>query len=188
MTTQPTQSDADLIRLAQQGELNAFTELYDRFMPSVYNRVRYVVPEVDVEDVTQEVFITLMKSLHSFKGNAQFSTWLRTLTNRRVADYYRKRNPSSEATLATDISETNPGDISGLQIPSHTHQSDNQIILREAMRALPDHYQEIILMRFAEDLKFQEIAETQGISLDAAKSLFRRAIAALRSQIGEVHG
>jgi RNA polymerase sigma-70 factor (ECF subfamily) len=105
-----------------------------------------------------------------------------------VADYYRKRNPSSEATLATDISETNPGDISGLQIPSHTHQSDNQIILREAMRALPDHYQEIILMRFAEDLKFQEIAETQGISLDAAKSLFRRAIAALRSQIGEVHG
>jgi RNA polymerase sigma-70 factor, ECF subfamily len=184
---QRPRSDDDLIRLAQQGELDAFTELYERYLPAVYNRVRYVVPEVDVEDVTQEVFIALMKSLRSFKGNALFSTWLRTLTNRRVADYYRKRNVN-DVTLQADISETNPANIVSLQVPSHTPHTDNQIILRQAIRTLPDHYQEIILMRFAEDLKFQEIADLQGVSLDAAKSLFRRAIAALRSQIGEVHG
>ena len=185
-TNQRLQSDSDLIRLAQQGELNAFTELYERYLSSVYNRVRYVVPEVDVEDVTQEVFIALMKSLHTFKGDALFSTWLRTLTNRRVADYYRKRN-AKDVTLQADISETNPGNIASLQVPSHTARADDQIILHQAIRTLPDHYQEIILMRFAEDLKFQEIAELQGVSLDATKSMFRRAIAALRSQIGEVY-
>jgi RNA polymerase sigma-70 factor (ECF subfamily) len=187
MSNQRTPSDDDLIRLAQKGNLDAFTELYDRYLPAVYNRIRYVVPKSDVEDVTQEVFITLMKSLYSFKGNALFSTWLRTLTNRRVADYYRKRNPA-DATVGTDISETNPSIAPGLQIPTHTAQSDNEIVLRQAIRELPNHYQEIILMRFAEDLKFQEIADLQGATLDAVKYMFRRAIAALRSQIGEVDG
>ena len=46
-------SDEELIRLAKRGSLEAFTSLYERYLPVVYNRVRYVVPEQDVEDVCQ---------------------------------------------------------------------------------------------------------------------------------------
>lgn len=186
MTQQAVPSDDKLVAQAQQGKLEAFTMLYERYLPVVYNRVRYVVPDSDVEDVTQEVFITVLKSLNSFKGQAQFTTWLRTLTNRRVADYYRQRN-DSETHLKVDLSEVNPGSIAGLQISSQVGESDDKIILRQAIRSLPDHYQEVLLLRFAEGLKFKEIAQLQDQSLEATKSLFRRAIAALRSELGETY-
>jgi len=160
--------------------------LYERHLPSVYNRVRYRIPESDVEDVTQEVFITALRSLGSFKGNAQFSTWLRTLTNRRVADFYRNK----------DVTETRSEPLSGevevviteqLTVESKVTVSDDRIILREALMKLPDHYQEILLLRFAEGLKFREIAKVLGQSLEGTKSLYRRAMEALRDVVGDMN-
>lgn len=179
-------SDAELIRRIVAGHHEAFTILYERHFPSVYNRVRYRIPESDVEDVTQEVFITALRSLKSFKGNAQFSTWLRTLTNRRVADFYRSK----------DVTETQSEPLRGegeavrveqLTVDSKVTVSDDKIILREAMMKLPDHYQEILLMRFAEGLKFWEIAKVSGQSLEGTKSLYRRAMEALRDVVGDIN-
>lgn len=178
-------SDAELIRKIVKGQSEMFAVLYDRHLSSVYNRVRYRIPESDVEDVTQEVFITALRSLNSFKGNAQFSTWLRTLTNRRVADFYRNK----------EVTETQSEPLRGegadrrmeqLSVASKNTVSDDRIILREAMIQLPEHYQEVLLMRFAEGLKFIEIARAMGQSLEATKSLYRRAIDALRDIVGEM--
>jgi RNA polymerase sigma-70 factor (ECF subfamily) len=83
-----------LVRAAQGGRLEAFNALCERYLPTVYRRVRYMVPVEDVEDVTQEIFIAVMKSLKNFRYEARFSTWLRTLVNRQVANYYRGRNPA----------------------------------------------------------------------------------------------
>ena len=177
----PTLSDEELVRAAQQGDLDAFNILYERYLRMVYNRVRFTVPETDVEDVTQEIFIGVIRSLKSFKGDAQFSTWLRTLTNRRVADYYRSRNPA-EAELGTDISEADPS-LAGLHVSANTGSIDDQIMLRNALRELPDSYQDILMLRFVEGLQFNEIADERGQTLEATKSLFRRAVAALRKQI-----
>jgi DNA-directed RNA polymerase specialized sigma24 family protein len=55
------------------------------------------------------------------------------------------------------------------------------------MVQLPDHYQEILLLRFAEGLKFREIARTMGQSLEATKSLYRRAMDALRDIVGDLN-
>jgi RNA polymerase sigma-70 factor, ECF subfamily len=179
-------SDADLIRKILQGQQDAFTILYERHMPSVYNRVRYRIPESDVEDVTQEVFITALRSLKSFRGNAQFSTWLRTLTNRRVADFYRNK----------EVTETQSEPLQGdgerlrmeqLAVASKSSVSDDRIVLREAIMALPEHYQEILLLRFAEGLKFREIAHVLEQSLEATKSLYRRALDALRDIVGDLN-
>ena len=175
-------TDAELVRLARQGNLEALTQLYEHCLPLVYNRVRYVIPEQDVEDVTQEIFLSLMKSLKSFKGEAQFTTWLRTLTNRRVADYYRRRNPL-DIQAGVDLSEGE-----GLLADSEDGLNlDDRIELRRALQSVPDQYREIILLRFAEGLQFGEIARLNEQSLEAAKSLFRRAIEALRRQMSEDH-
>jgi RNA polymerase sigma factor (sigma-70 family) len=175
------QPDEELVLAAQQGDLDAFNILYERYLPMVYNRVRFTVPETDVEDVTQEIFIGVIRSLKSFKGDAQFSTWLRTLTNRRVADYYRSRNPA-ETELGSDISDADPS-LEGLHVSANTGAIDDQIMLRRALRDLPESYQDILMLRFVEGLQFNEIAEERGQSLEATKSLFRRAIAALRKQV-----
>jgi RNA polymerase sigma-70 factor (ECF subfamily) len=178
---QHIRSDQELVRIAQQGSLEAFTMLYERYLSVVYKRVCCLVPESDVEDVTQEVFISLMKSLKSFQGSAKFSTWLRTLTDRRIADYHRRRSRKA-AEQPTDFSDTGsqlpPVKVTGVP-------ADDRMMLRQAMSALPEHYREVILLRFAEGLKFEEIARVRGQSLEATKSLFRRAIAALREQVGE---
>jgi len=177
-------SDETLARLAQQGNLDAFTSLYERYLPIVYKRVRYSTPERDVEDVTQEVFITALRSLKNFKGDAPFSAWLRVLVKRRIADFYRRRNPN-EVELDVDISEADQ--LMPETVAITDNNLDDQIILRRAIQALSEDYREVLLLRFAEGLQFNEIAQLRGQSLEAAKSLFRRALEALRHQVGETH-
>lgn len=177
MTAQPATSDEILIQQFKDGNKNAFDELYQRYLSGIYKRVRFVVPENDVEDVTQEIFIAAFKSLSSFRGEAQFGTWLRTLTNNKVAEYYRRRNRKQEAP------QVPLNDALGRTEGNTVKIMEERITLRNALRQIPDQYQEVILLRFAEGLQFNEIAEVTGQHLEATKSLFRRAISALRDQL-----
>lgn len=170
-------SDEVLVRQFKDGSTDAFDALYHRHLPSVYKRVRYVIPENDVEDVTQEIFIAVLRSLSSFRGEAQFGTWLRTLTNHKVAEFYRKRTRKQEPLLAP-LSEA-----SGKMTGSTSKVMEERIYIQSALQKLPENYREIILLRFAEDLQFNEIADLTNQNLEATKSLFRRAISALRSYL-----
>lgn len=170
-------SDEHLIQRFKQGDLDSFDPLYERYLQTVYTRVRYVVPEADVEDVTQEVFIAVLKSLHTFRGESLFSTWLRTLTNYKVAEYYRRRNRKQdprEASIAE--AEVLPDGSSNLQL-------EERIALHNALAAIPEKYREVILLRFSDGMQFDEIAKTMGANLETTKSLFRRAVAALRKNL-----
>lgn len=173
----PEASDETLITQFKAGKTEAFDFLYHRHLPNVYKRVRYVVPENDVEDVTQEIFISAIKSLPSFRGDSQFSTWLRTLTNHKVAEFYRKRARKQEPMLAP-LSDANA------KITGNTSKSmEERIYLQRALQDLPENYREVLLLRFAEDLQFNEIAQVTQQNLEATKSLFRRAVAALRAHL-----
>ena len=172
-------SEDALIQQFREGCLDAFDVLYRRYLPSVYNRVRFMIPAEDVEDVTQEVFLAAMKSLPAFRGEAQFSTWLRTITNHKVAEFYRKRNRKQEVQLAP-LSEA-----SGCTEGHTSKMMEERIILRKALEQLSTSYREVLILRFAEDLQFNQIAEVTGQSLDATKSLFRRAVAALKNKLDE---
>ena len=179
MPVQSAASDELLIQKFKDGNVDAFNVLYERHLASVYSRVRYVVPEEEAEDITQEVFIAAAQSLHSFRGEAQFSTWLRTLTNYKVAEYYRKRNRKREAPQVP-LSETivhGDGNSASLM--------EERVVLRKALNQISKSYREVILLRFAEGLQFNEIADLTGQNLEATKSLFRRAMSALRSQLDE---
>lgn len=179
MTVQPAASDEHLIRQFKDGNSNAFNELYHRHISSVLRRVRFVIPGSDVEDVTQEVFLAALKSLPSFRGEAQFRTWLRTLTNHKVAEYYRKRNRKREAPQVPLLDGSGHSDENGAIM------MEERIALRKALHQIPAQYREMILLRFAEGLQFNEIAELTGQNLEATKSLFRRAMSALRNRLDE---
>jgi RNA polymerase sigma-70 factor (ECF subfamily) len=177
MTFHPNTSDEHLIHLFVQGNQQAFESLYERHIKSVYNRVRYVVTETDVEDVTQEVFFAALQSLHTFRGEARFSTWLRTLTNHKVAEYYRKRSRKKEAMqIDLDHAERRSDQSSASQL-------EDRITLRRALINLPEQYREVILLRFAEGMQFNEIAGLLEQNPEATKSLFRRAMTALRNNL-----
>lgn len=170
--------DTKLVQLAVEGNQEAFNQLYQRYFTQVHKRVTYLIPSEDTDDVTQEVLIAMLKSLKSFRGDSKFGTWLRVITNRHIANYYRKNK---------HMLNENPLDPESMNIKSAQTLSETgitRIYLQQGLARLPEHYREILLLRFAEGLKFQEIADVQQKSLDATKSLFRRAISAMRDQLG----
>jgi len=177
MTSLPNVSDEYLIHQFVQGDLLAFDSLYNRHLKMVDKRVRFVVPEMDVEDVTQEVFLAVLRSLPTFRGEAQFSTWLRTLIHNKVAEYYRKRSRKKE-TMQVDL-------VYAEQTSDHSsaRSMEDRMALYSALDQLPRQYREVILLRFAEGMQFNEIAKKMKKNPEATKSLFRRALSAFRKKM-----
>lgn len=170
----------NLVIRAQKGDEMAFNDLYNHFYPIVHRRVWHMVPSAEVDDITQEVFLSAIRSLKTFRGDSKFSTWLYTLTSRQVANYYRKqeRTPQQTENDFEEIAESSPA-IFG---ESETH-IDEFLLIRKGLANLPKDYQHIIFLRLVEGYKFREIAELMEKSLDASKSLFRRAIQSLQQEV-----
>jgi RNA polymerase sigma-70 factor (ECF subfamily) len=171
-------SDEELVRRTQGGDSAAFEALCDRHLPRVYNRLRTLLPLEDVEDVAQEVFIAAMRGVERFKGQSLFRTWLNGIVRHKVADYYRRRSRQPE-TVPLEGKDNLHAQMEGWE---------RRAAVRIVMRRLPSHYQEILLLRFAEGLPFKEIADTLEISLEAAKSRYRRAVAAFGQEWESVDG
>ena len=177
MTTVSNISDEHLIQQFVQGDLQAFDILYNRYVKSVYTRVHYGIPEMDVEDVTQDIFLAVIRSLPSFRGEAQFSTWLHRLTKNKIAEYYRKRSRKKETMLVgLEHAEKKVG-------KNNTKFVENNVLLQRALNNLHKDYREVILLRFVDDLRFNEIANHLNKNVEATKSLFRRAMSALRNEL-----
>lgn len=176
----PGGRDEHLARLAQQGDREAFLKLYDMYLPKVYNRVKSRIPESYVEDVTQEVFIAVIRSIERFELRSRFNTWLYTIVNRQIADFYRQRE------RRTEEQSVNLDHVEHLlSEPSfEAERGDERALIQQALLELPEHYQEVILLRFADGLTFAEIAQVREQTLEAVKSLYRRAIQAVRDRIG----
>jgi RNA polymerase sigma-70 factor, ECF subfamily len=176
-------SDAQLASRAQQGDREAFIVLYNRYLNKVYGRVQSRIPPEDVEDVVQEIFIAAVRSIKSFEQRSQFSTWLYTIASRQIAEFYRKRNRtiSDEQTVSLD-------DIENSMAASENNREymDEQMLIKRALEKLPEHYQEIIFLRLIDQLPFADIATKRGQTVEAVKSLYRRAIQAIHEQVGDV--
>jgi RNA polymerase sigma-70 factor (ECF subfamily) len=165
--------DETLARMARAGDKTAFDILCDRYLSVVYNRLRAKLPPEAVEDVTQQVFIGAVKGIKRYEERSSFRTWLLSIARHKIADYYRSHSRQPE-TVSFDL---NPdGEVDGCEQPDVWEE---QALVRVALEQLPEHYQEILLLRFAEGMRFKKIAGTLEISLEAAKSRYRRAVAAI---------
>ncbi|MBN1681862.1 MAG: RNA polymerase sigma factor [Anaerolineae bacterium] len=178
----PGKNEEHLARQAQLGDQEAFLELYHLYLPKVYNRVKSRVPVAYVEDVTQDIFIAVVRSLANFERRSRFSTWLYTIVNRQIADFYRRYARRQENQSISLEHVENIIVANGYTVDDMDKRAD----IQHAFNAIPSHYQEIILMRFADGLTFKDIADQHEQSIEAVKSLYRRAIQALRDQINGV--
>lgn len=170
-----------LVNQALEGDVQAIEQIYNQFYPSVHRQVWNLVPKEYVDDVTQEVFISVIHSLKNFRGDSKFTTWLYTITRREVANFYRKQNrlPSQISQEINEFEEI----ISSSAARNNPKIQDDLITLRHCIAQLPDDYQEVILLRLVEEKKFRTVAAEMHKSLEATKSLFRRAMGALRVEL-----
>jgi RNA polymerase sigma-70 factor (ECF subfamily) len=189
MTEIAAKTDEELVRYAQAGDMAAFNLLYERYLNVVYQRVRYSIPQADVEDVTQETFIAVIRSLKEFRYEAKFRTWLHAILGRKIADYYRRRDPADFQWVQSDASENDDplNRVEQGMDGSSTSSLDDIIWVRQSLMRLPAHYREVILLRFVDGLSFSEIAGQLDLSLEATKSLFRRAISTLQQDLEKTH-
>jgi RNA polymerase sigma-70 factor (ECF subfamily) len=171
-------ADEALAKMARAGDRAAFETLCERCLPAVYNRLRALLPPEAVEDVTQEVFIAATRGIRRYRGRALFRTWLAAIARHKVADFYRKRGRQPETNLFDGQEDSTP----------EPGGWEERALVRIALQRLPEHYQEILLLRFAEGMPFDHIACALGVSLEAAKSRYRRAVAAVAQEMEAEHG
>ena len=170
-------TDSELIKNAISGREDGFEELVRRYQKPITGYVFRIVGDYDSAlDVTQEVFIKVYNSLHRYSSDYKFSTWLYRIAHNAAIDHLR-RNSVNTQSLETE----NADGTYQLQIESpapspekHREISEWRTEIGQVIRRLPDAYKQLILLRHASDLSYDEIAEVTGLPLGTVKNrLFR---------------
>lgn len=169
---------------AQDGNDAAFEVLVRKYERLVSTCIYSIVgnPE-DTMDISQETFLKVYKSIGTFKGDSEFSTWLYRIAKNTALDFVRKRKQN---TVSIDSSgEENEGfdipDESISQSPEKMAlQNEKKEILRKAIEKLSDEHREIIILRDMNDYSYEAIASMLEIETGTVKSRLFRAREALR--------
>ena len=170
--------DQQLIDDCLRGNSAAFGELVARYQDRLYNTVLRVVdhPE-DARDVVQEAFLHAYQSLHSFKGNARFFTWLYRIAFNTAISLKRKRRLVLRLQPAADGSGgIDPHDPSETSRPGHAlEMAEEEKRVREALGRLSAEHRAVLVLKDMEGMKYEEMAEALQVPIGTIRSRLHRA-------------
>ena len=185
--TRPTESgeltEAEAIRLAQQGNAEAFERIYRLHSRRVYALcLRMVGNSAEAEDLTQEAFLQLFRKIGTFRGESAFSTWLHRLAVNVVLMRLRKKtlveNSLEEMTEPDEESGTQRRDIGGPDI--RLSGSVDRVNLERAAEQLPPGYRSVFVLHDIQGYEHNEIAAIMNCSIGNSKSQLHKARMRLR--------
>jgi RNA polymerase sigma-70 factor (ECF subfamily) len=200
MTNQltPETPDAELVRLAKAGELDAFEALTNRYEQRVYGlAMRMLRQEQDAEDVTQQTFLSVLENLEGFRGEASFSTWVLRIAGHAALKIIRKRKGLNTVSLeeATEPSDDlnsipHPEFIADWrQSPEHlVERNEVRRLLDDALARLDEKHRLVFLLRDVEGLSVKETADALELSEANVKVRLLRARLQLREELTRVLG
>ncbi len=169
------QEDNAIITLIKAGDKEAYRQLVERYQQKVFQTcMGFVHDEEDAADLSQDIFIRAYEKLSSYKGEAQFSTWLYRITANMAINFVRKRKFRSlfqrmdDATTGVQIR-------SGECADAHVLRTEQKKLLKQAIARLAPSQQKAFVLSHYQDLSNQELADVTGLSLKAAESLLFRA-------------
>lgn len=183
--------ETELIQGLKTGQESAFAELVEFFKDKVYNTVLGFVQQAeDAEDVTQEVFIKVFRSIDQFKGEAKLSTWIYRIAVSHSLDFLRKKKRQKSGGLLVSI--FSKGEDEWEQPDFHhpgiaAEQKENATVLFKAIRQLPEQQQTAFVLQKMENLNQQEIAEVMKTTVSSVESLLQRAKANLRKLLEDYY-
>jgi RNA polymerase sigma-70 factor (ECF subfamily) len=159
-----------------------FTALYSEYNLKIVGYLRRLVGEAEAEDVAQEAFVKISRSLDGFRGESQLSTWIYRIATNAALDHQRK--PSSrQAAKTVDIPDED--DLSSdehvlLQDRAPLHDTslirkDMNECIRGLVNDLPDNYRVVLMLGDLEGFTNAEMADILGLSLDTVKIRMHRA-------------
>lgn len=176
---QATDTDAQLVAQAQQGDTRSFDLLVLKYQHRVIALIRrFVKNEAEAEDLAQETFIKAFRALPNFRGDSQFYTWLYRIAVNTAKNSLEvnKRRPSSDV----DIDE-----IGEYAFDEHLQQQDTpenmlasedmQRVVSEALAALPEDLRRALMLREFDGLSYEAIAQAMGCPIGTVRSRIFRA-------------
>ena len=175
--------EAEAIRRAQGGDPDAFERLYRLHSRRVYSVVlRMVGNPAEAEDLTQEAFLQLFRKIHTFRGDAAFSTWLHRLSVNVVLMRLRKKTlPQTSLDEPADADDESSGpkrDV-GAEDPL-IEGSVDRVHLERAVAELPPGYRMVFLLHDVQGYEHNEIARIMECSIGNSKSQLHKARTRLR--------
>ncbi len=180
--------EAEAIRLAQQGNAEAFERLYLLHSRRVYSLcLRMVSNTAEAEDLTQEAFLQLFRKIGTFRGESAFSTWLHRLAVNVVLMRLRKKTAIvSSLDEITEPDEESSGprrDFGGPDL--RLTGSIDRMNLQRAIEQLPAGYKSVFVLHDMQGYEHNEIAEIMGCSIGNSKSQLHKARMRLRELLHE---
>ena len=164
-------TDFDLIARAQDGDNDAFNELVCRHQDFVYRQaLSYLHDRDSAKDAAQEVFIKAYHGLAYFQSNSLFQAWLYRICKNYCLNIIRRLKIEENARFES-VDSINP------DLPL-------QLRLKKIISKLDEDYREIIILRYYQDLKYDEIARLLSISISTVKIRLFRAKKMLKDTIG----
>ena len=168
-------------------EDNDFEEIVREYLKPMYNFVfRLVGDREGAEDIAQETFLKVWRSLNKFDKNKSFKTWIFTIARNSAIDWLRKKKEIvfSELNTLSDAreSESFADKIMDTEdLPDEVFYRKELIVeLEKALSEVRPDLKEIIILHHMEEMIFQEIAEVVGKPLNTIKSQYRRALHQIR--------
>ncbi|MCK6513802.1 sigma-70 family RNA polymerase sigma factor [Myxococcota bacterium] len=190
-------SDEELVRRFGSGDRSAFSELVRRYQSRVYSLCfRWLRDPAKAEEVAQDVFIALYKSLADFRGESKLSTWIfRVATNhcKNRLVYGNRRREDRHESIDAPVGGDDDGPVKQYAIDApgpdaSINRAEASRLLQAALDALDDDQREIVLLRDVDDLSYEEIAELLQLPKGTVKSRLHRARAELARRLSRKVG
>jgi RNA polymerase sigma-70 factor (ECF subfamily) len=172
-------SDSQLVALALKNQ-DHFEHLVDRYEKKLSRYVRRLtgLDIESIEDVLQESFIKIYVNLNDYDPNYSFSSWAYRITHNEAINYLRKNKKITTIPLETEDEESaNLIEILKSEIDVAEEVSRNDLIerIRKAISLLPDKYREVLILRYIEDLNYEEISDVLRMPMGTVATTVNRA-------------
>lgn len=173
--------DFKLIDLAVIGDDKAYARLLQRYKRPVYHMILKMVRNVDdAEDLTIESFAKAFRSLHKFKKDFTFSTWLFRIATNNTIDFIRKKKLNTlsiENTYTDDDGQSVSIDVEDLNLNPQEEaiKAQKQELIQVFVNMLPPKYQKLVRLRYFNELSYEEIAVELEAPLGTVKAQLHRA-------------
>jgi RNA polymerase sigma-70 factor, ECF subfamily len=163
--------DAELVHSAARGELDAFEQLVDRHRPVVVRVAARIVGSNEAEDVSQDAFLRAFHRLEHFRGDAPFRAWLLRITHNAALDHLGRKRPEPVDPETLDTSQE-----SASRPPADRLEGRERIErLERKLHGLAHEHRVVLVLRDAEGLSYEEIADITDTPLGSVKGRLHRA-------------
>lgn len=183
-----TLNDQELIKFYMDGNEKAFEVLLNRHKDKIYTSIYLFVKDTELaEDIFQDVFIKIIRSLKKGKYNHQgkFLQWAMRISYNMCVDHFRKSKRRTKVSPTEtfdifDVLESPEENMEQFMIKSQVHQK-----IRKVVDRLPDEQREVVILRHYADMSFKEIAQLTHVSINTALGRMRYALINMRKVIEE---